>query len=58
LEESSRFPGALKVTIKHNRNYIRMPNFPKKAIIILKRWLYQHIDNPYPNNAEKDFLSK
>ena len=28
--------GALKITRIKNRRYIRMPNFPKKAVAILK----------------------
>jgi hypothetical protein len=35
-----------------------MPNFPKKAINILRNWLDDHIQNPYPTHKEKDALSK
>lgn len=35
-----------------------MPNFPKKAVVTLKNWLYEHIDNPYPTDKEKAVLSK
>lgn len=35
-----------------------MPNFPKRAVTILKNWLHEHLDNPYPTYKEKDSLSK
>lgn len=31
-----------------------MPNFPKRAVNILKDWLNKHIDNPYPTYKEKE----
>lgn len=56
--EEDQFKGALKITRIRNRRYIRMPNFPKRAVLILKNWLNQHLDNPYPNHKEKDLLSR
>jgi hypothetical protein len=35
-----------------------MPNFSKKAVVILKAWLKDHIENPYPGSKEKESLSK
>lgn len=35
-----------------------MPNFPKRAVLILKQWLNEHLDNPYPTYKEKEALSK
>ena len=35
-----------------------MPNFAKKSVTILKQWLNNHLDNPYPTYKEKDSLSK
>ena len=49
---------ALKVTYIKNRRYIRMPNFSKKAVVVLKRWFQEHIDSPYPTHKEKVAMSK
>jgi hypothetical protein len=49
LQDEEEFKGALKVTRIRNRRYVRMPNFPKIAVAILKAWLIQHMDNPYPS---------
>ena len=35
-----------------------MPNFPKRAVGVLKTWLHVHMDNPYPTYKEKELLSK
>ena len=35
-----------------------MPNFPKKSVAILKDWLSNNLDNPYPTYKEKEVLSK
>ena len=35
-----------------------MPNFPKRSVGILKNWLNNHIENPYPTYKEKDALSR
>ena len=35
-----------------------MPNFPKKAVTILKQWLNSHLENPYPTYKDKDSLSR
>ena len=35
-----------------------MPNFAKKSVIILKNWMNEHLDNPYPTHRDKDLLSK
>jgi hypothetical protein len=56
--EEMQFKGALKVTKIKNRKYIRMPNFPKRAVVVLKNWLYDHMENPYPTDKEKVQLSK
>lgn len=57
-KDDENFKGALKITRIKNRRYIRMPNFPKKAVHILKLWLNDHLDNPYPSYKEKEALSK
>jgi hypothetical protein len=57
-KEEEQYKGALKITKIKNRRYIRMPNFPKRAVVILKNWLHDHLDNPYPTHKEKDLLSK
>ena len=57
-KDENRFKGALKITRIKNRRYIRMPNFPKKSVGILKNWLNNQIDNPYPTYKEKDLLSR
>lgn len=51
--EEMQFKGALKITRIKNRKYIRMPNFPKRAVVTLKNWLYEHLENPYPTDKEK-----
>lgn len=33
-------------------------NLPKKSVEILKNWLKDHFTHPYPNDSEKDELSK
>lgn len=50
--------GPLKITCVRNRKYIRMPNFKKKQVSVLKAWLLNHMENPYPGNSDKDVLSK
>jgi hypothetical protein len=57
-KDEEKYKGALKVTKIKNRRYIRMPNFPKRAVHILKQWLNEHLDNPYPSFKEKETLSK
>ena len=52
------YKGALKITRIRNRKYVRMPNFSKRAVNILRNWLNKHLENPYPNHKEKDSLSK
>ena len=56
--EEQRYKGALKITRIKNRRYIRMPNFPKKSVGILKEWLSKNLDNPYPTYKEKEQLSR
>jgi hypothetical protein len=56
--DEENYKGALKVTRIKNRRYVRMPNFPKRAVAILKNWLHDHLDNPYPTHKEKEVLSK
>ena len=58
FDDEELYKGALKITKVKNRRYIRMPNFPKRSVNILKVWLQKHIDNPYPTHKEKDQLSK
>ena len=58
LNDDQKYSGALKVTRIKNRRYIRMPNFAKRSVNILKAWLTKHLDNPYPTHKEKDALSK
>lgn len=58
LLEENHFKGALKITRIKNRRYIRMPNFSKRSVNILKSWLAQHLDNPYPTHKEKEALSR
>lgn len=57
-KDDEKFKGALKITKIKNRRYIRMPNFPKRAVVVLKNWLQEHMDNPYPSYKEKEALSK
>ena len=52
--EEQRYKGALKITRIKNRRYIRMPNFLKKSVGILKDWLSKNLDNPYPTYKEKE----
>ena len=56
--EEEQYKGALKITRIKNRRYIRMPNFSKRAVTILKSWLHEHLHNPYPTHKEKELLSK
>ena len=56
--EDQEYEGALKVTKIRNRRYIRMPNFGKRQVNVLKVWLQHHLDNPYPTHREKESLSK
>ena len=58
LLDEEHFKGALKITKIKNRRYIRMPNFPKRSVVILRDWLNSRLDNPYPTHKEKDLLSK
>jgi len=58
FDDDIQFKGALKITRVKNRRYIRMPNFPKRSVIVLKNWLNSHLDNPYPTYKEKESLSK
>lgn len=58
LEEDVEYKGALKITRIKNRRYIRMPNFAKRSVNILKNWLHHHLDNPYPTHKEKELLSQ
>lgn len=58
LEEDGEYKGALKITKIKNRRYIRMPNFAKRSVNILKNWLHLHLDNPYPTHKEKETLSQ
>jgi len=37
--DDSDYKGALKITKIKNRRYIRMPNFAKRSVNILKNWL-------------------
>ena len=53
-KDDEKFKGALKITKIKNRRYIRMPNFPKRAVLTLKAWLNDHLDNPYPSYKEKE----
>lgn len=56
--DDEEYEGALKITRIRNRRYIRMPNFAKRSVVVLKNWLHQHLDNPYPTHREKEILSK
>jgi hypothetical protein len=38
-DENVEYKGALKITRIKNRRYIRMPNFAKRSVNILKNWL-------------------
>ena len=49
--------GPLKVTVVKDRRYIRMPNFTKRQVEILKEWLLENLENPYPGNKDKEILS-
>ncbi len=31
---------------------------PKDGVNFMKNWLYAHVDNPYPSQAEKDLMSE
>ena len=31
---------------------------PKESIAVMKAWLYAHVDNPYPTQADKDLMSE
>jgi hypothetical protein len=33
-------------------------NLPKKAVEVLKKWLFDHFDHPYPSDQEKTELAK
>lgn len=33
-------------------------NLPKKAVEVLKKWLFDHFDHPYPTDQEKTELAK
>lgn len=35
---------------------MKLPNFSKSVSKVLKRWLYDHIENPYPSQLDKDKL--
>ena len=50
--------GPLKITVVRDRRYIRMPNFTKRQVDILKEWLLENLDNPYPGSREKEYLSQ
>ena len=56
--DEEEYQGALKITRIRNRRYIRIPNFAKRSVTVLKNWLHQHLDNPYPTHREKEILSK
>ena len=51
-------PEALKVTFVNNRKYIRMPNFNKRQVHLLKTWLKEHLDSPYPSHNDKVHLQR
>ena len=57
-DDDEHFKGALKITRIKNRRYVRMPNFPKRSVIILRNWINSHLNNPYPTHKEKETLSK
>ena len=54
INEEEEFKGALKITRIRNRKYVRMPNFSKRSVNLLKVWLNTHLENPYPTHKEKD----
>jgi hypothetical protein len=44
------------VTTIGSRRYVRMPNFERSSVQIMKEWLLEHIDHPYPSRSDKEFL--
>jgi hypothetical protein len=48
----------LKVTQVGSRKYVRMPNFEKENVKVLKEWFMENIKHPYPSIREKEQMSQ
>ena len=53
--EAALLRASVLLTLKRTRS---RQNFQKKATDILKAWLVENIDHPYPSDAVKDELSR
>ena len=56
--EGEEHKGALKVTRIRNKRYIRMPNFSKRQVGILRNWLQGNLESPYLSLRDYDQLSR
>jgi hypothetical protein len=57
LERQTPLPSTLADT-DQNTNQKHRPNFSPAAVAVLKSWLDDHKNYPYPSSDEKDILAR